>query len=390
MKKIILLLSAAVVLISCSKVGKDEYMISGTATGIENGKTIILETQDATGMMLPKDTVKVQNGKFEMKGTITEPSFYTIQLEGAQAKIPFILENGEVTIAINKDSIQKSKVSGTYNNDQYVAFNEEITKVQKKLMDFQSKNMKTMETAQQTKDTVVINKLMQEFSKIQEEVGAASKAKYVTYAETHPKAFISALIIQGMLNDPTADVAKSEKLYNSLEESLKKTKPGIAIKARLAELKTPAVGAAPAPPAPAAEAKWRTDFSGPNPQGKIISLKENLGKVTIVDFWASWCGPCRQENPNVVAIYKELHSKGLNIIGVSLDKDAKAWKDAIAKDKLTWNHVSNLKFWDEPIAAQYKVESIPATFILDASGTIVARDLRGDALRAKVIELLAK
>ena len=391
MKKIILLLSAAVVLISCSKVGKDEYIISGTATGIENGKTIILETQDANGMgLIAKDTVKVENGKFEMKGTITEPAFYTIQLEGAQAKIPFILENAEVTIVINKDSIPKSKVSGTYNNDEYIAFNEEITKVQKKLMDFQNKNMKAMEAAQQTKDTTVINKLMQEFSKIQEEVSVASKSKYVTYAETHPKAFISALIIQGMLNDPTADVAKSEKLYNSLEESLKKTKPGIAIKAKLAELKMPAVGAAPVAPASAAEAKWRTDFSGPNPQGKIISLKENLGKVTIVDFWASWCGPCRQENPNVVAIYKELHSKGLNIIGVSLDKDAKAWKDAIAKDKLTWNHVSNLKFWDEPIAAQYKVESIPATFILDASGNVVAKDLRGDALRAKVIELLAK
>lgn len=91
-----------------------------------------------------------------------------------------------------------------------------------------------------------------------------------------------------------------------------------------------------------------------------------------------------------MAIYKELHAKGLNIIGVSLDKDAKAWKEAIAKDKLTWNHVSNLKFWDEPIAIQYKVESIPATFILDASGKIVAKDLRGDVLRAKIIELLAK
>ncbi|TDE03055.1 DUF4369 domain-containing protein [Flavobacterium sandaracinum] len=247
MKKIILLLSAAVVLISCSKVGKDEYIITGTATGIENGKTIILETQDATGMMLPKDTVKVENGKFEMKGTITEPSFYTIQLEGAQAKIPFILENGEVTIAINKDSIQKSKVSGTYNNDEYVTFNEEITKVQKKLMDFQNKNMEAMNAAQQTKDTVVINSLMKEFAKIQEEVGVASKAKYVSYAETHPKSFISALIIQGMLNDPTADVAKSEKLYNGLEESLKKTKPGIAIKTKLAEIKAPAAVGATAP-----------------------------------------------------------------------------------------------------------------------------------------------
>ena len=388
MKKIIFLLSAAVVLVSCTK---DKYTISGTATGIENGKTIILETQDASGMgLIAVDTVKVENGKFEIEGKTTEPSFHTLQVEGVQGKVPLILENGDIKVVINKDSIHKSKVSGTYNNDEYVKFNDEITLVQKRLIDFQTKNMQAMNAAQQSKDTIVINSLMKEFTKIQEEVGVASKAKYVTYAETHPKAFISALIIQGMLNDPTADVAKSEKLYNSLEESLKKTKPGIAIKAKLAELKTPAVGAAPVAPAPAAEAKWRTDFSGPNPQGKVISLKENLGKVTIVDFWASWCGPCRQENPNVVAIYKELHSKGLNIIGVSLDKDAKAWKDAIAKDKLTWNHVSNLKFWDEPIAAQYKVESIPATFILDASGNVVAKDLRGDALRAKVIELLAK
>ncbi len=92
----------------------------------------------------------------------------------------------------------------------------------------------------------------------------------------------------------------------------------------------------------------------------------------------------------MVAIYKELHSKGLNIIGVSLDKEASAWKEAIAKDNLTWTHVSNLKFWDEPIAKQYGVESIPATFILDSSGKIVAQDLRGPELRAKVLELLGK
>lgn len=122
----------------------------------------------------------------------------------------------------------------------------------------------------------------------------------------------------------------------------------------------------------------------------MVSLKESLGKVTIVDFWASWCGPCRKENPNVVAIYKELHSKGLNIVGVSLDKEAKAWKEAIAKDNLTWTQVSNLKFWEEPIAAQYGVQSIPATFILDATGKVVAQDLRGDELRTKILELLAK
>ena len=92
----------------------------------------------------------------------------------------------------------------------------------------------------------------------------------------------------------------------------------------------------------------------------------------------------------MVAVYKEFHSKGLNIIGVSLDKDAKKWKEAIAKDKLTWIQVSHLKFWEEPIAKQYNVESIPATFILDSSGKVVAKDLRGDDLRAKILELLAK
>lgn len=389
MKKIILFLTATAILTSCSK---DKYTISGTAAGFENGKTVILETQDEKGMgLIAVDTVKIENGKFEIKGKVTEPSFHTLQIEGAQGKIPFILENGDITIVVNKDTIQKSKISGSYNNDEYVKFNEEITKIQKPLMDFQTANMQKMQMAQQAKDTVTINGLMKEYTKIQTEIGATSKAKYEDYANTHPKAFISALIIQGMSNDPTVDSKKIETMYNSLDESLKISKPGKAIKTKLAELKTPSVGATAAPGAPAAApAQWRTDFSAPNPQGKTISLKESLGKVTIVDFWASWCGPCRRENPNVVAIYNELHSKGLNIIGVSLDEDPVKWKEAIAKDKLTWTQVSNLKGWEDPIAKQYKVESIPATFILDQSGNVVAQDLRGDELKAKIIELLGK
>jgi len=119
-------------------------------------------------------------------------------------------------------------------------------------------------------------------------------------------------------------------------------------------------------------------------------LKESLGKITIVDFWASWCAPCRAENPNMVALYKDFHSKGLNIVGVSLDKDANKWKEAIAKDKLNWVQVSHLKQWEEPIAAQYEVQEIPSTFILDASGKVIAKGLRGEDLRSKINELLSK
>lgn len=247
MKKIILFLTTTVLLTSCKK---DKYTISGTAAGFENGKTVILETQNESGMgLVAVDTVKIENGKFEIKGKAAEPSFHTLQIEGVQGKIPFILENGDITIVVNKDTIQKSKISGTYNNDEYVKFNEEITKIQKPLIDFQTKNMQAMQMAQQNKDTAVINGLMKEYSKLEAQIGDTSKAKYVDYANTHPKAFISVLIIQGMSNDPTADIKKLESMYKNLDESLKNSKPGKAVKTKLTEVKSPSVGTTPAAPA---------------------------------------------------------------------------------------------------------------------------------------------
>lgn len=120
----------------------------------------------------------------------------------------------------------------------------------------------------------------------------------------------------------------------------------------------------------------------------MISLKESLGKVTLIDFWASWCAPCRQENPSVVALYAELHGKGLNIISVSLDNDADKWKAAISKDNLSWTQVSNLKEMQDPIALQYGVTQIPTTILVDSNGKVVARDLFGEDLKEKILELL--
>jgi hypothetical protein len=252
MKKIILLLSATVFLISCSKT---KYTISGTAKGVENGKTIIMETQDASGMgLIAVDTVKVENGKFEITGKATEPSFHMLTVEGVNGKFPFILENGDIDIVIDKDTITKSKVSGTYNNDEFVAFNEELIKIQKGLMDFQKKNTPVMTQAQQANDTAVINKLMKEYGKIQEGVTTESKKKYTTYTETHPKSFISVLIIKGMTNVPSVDIKNIEKLYAGLDESLKTTKPGKEVELKIKEAKTPSVGAGAIPSAPAGPA----------------------------------------------------------------------------------------------------------------------------------------
>nr|WP_315224315.1 DUF4369 domain-containing protein [uncultured Flavobacterium sp.] len=248
MKKIFLLLTASVAIISCSKVKDGEYLITGTAKGIENGKTIILQGQDPkTQMTVALDTVKVENGKFEIKGKVTEPAFHTLIIQDVQGLVPFILETGEINIAVDKDSIQKTKISGTYNNDEYVKFDAELKVATKKLIDFQKKNTQTMQSAQQKQDTAVINGLMKEFMTIQTEVQEETKKKYVSYAEGHPKSFISALILQGMAGDPTADVKKIETLYNALDESVKNTTPGKKVKETLGRMKMPSVGATAAP-----------------------------------------------------------------------------------------------------------------------------------------------
>jgi peroxiredoxin len=371
MKKIVFIITSALLFVACNNLKDNEFLISGTANGIENGKKVFIEVQTETGT-LAKDTAVVTDGKFELKGITEEIDLGFIRIENEQINLPLILEEGKIEINIVKDSLHKSTLGGTPNNDKFQKFNTESRAISEKVAKFEKDNGPEMQKAQMSNDTVTINKLLKEYKKFQNEMNDYSKK----FIKENPDAYLSVLLLENFLMRQYLTPEEIKSYFEGLDKDVKETKSGKKIKTALDSMSAIVIGK----PAP--------NFSAPSPEGKTISLKESLGKVTIIDFWASWCGPCRAENPNVVALYNEFHPQGLNIIGVSLDKDAAKWKEAIAKDGLIWSHVSNLKFWEDPIAKQYNVQSIPATFILDEKGNIVAKDLRGEELRAKVAALL--
>ncbi len=248
MKKLVLLATIAIALISCNKVGKNEFLISGTATGIEDGKMIVLQKQDpTTGILIGLDSAKVKSGKFELKGKVTEPAFNVLQIGKKGSNVGFILESGEIKVVVNKDSINKTTISGTYNNDEFASFKKNSEKIQKTLqkkqMEFQTKNMAAMNEAQKVKDTAVINRLMREYTEIQKE----STTFFTEYASTHPKSFLSVLVVDGMFSMPKPEIEKIKKIYEGLDTELKNTKPGKSIKDKLAKINAPVPTAPPAP-----------------------------------------------------------------------------------------------------------------------------------------------
>lgn len=390
MKKILFVLAASAFVMSCKNLADNEFEITGTVDPSLNGKNLFLEKQDPATGFKAIDTAKVENGKFTFKGTVKEPDFHFIAIEGkTDQKINLVLEHGSIEVVMDKDSLHKSKTTGTYNNDMLTKYIDATKSYDKEEKDFRNKNKDAYMAAFQKQDQATMEKLNNDYKAIKKK----RESFDTDFIKDNPKAYINIFLVGQMAGNKSPEEAK--KLYESLDPELKKTEKGKELGKAYGEVPIPTQ----APAAPAAEAPGKSNaepgstapaFSANTPAGKKLSLKEAMGKVTIIDFWASWCKPCRMENPNVVAMYKEYHAKGLNIIGVSLDKDADSWKQAITADNLTWNHVSNLMFWDEPIAKQYGVESIPATFVLDASGKIVAKDLRGAELKAKVAELLAK
>ncbi len=381
MKKTLILFVLTFVLVSCNQNKDTEYVINGNAEGIENGIKVRLAQIDEKGKQVIKDSAVVMDGKFNIKGAVEEPGVYFLSADGTPGNMVFMLENSDINIDFNSKIPMESKVTGSESNKSYEDFQNGMLEFRKEgeaiMKRFQELGQ---EPAPETRDSI---------RKVMDDMRQRQLAYPLSFVENNNDSYFSLNLIQLESNRPTFDVVKYKEIFESFPANLKESKRGQIVKQRLDELYKEYEKIAHLD-----VGKIAPNFESKTPEGETVSLNDLKGKVTIIDFWAAWCGPCRRENPNVVKVYEQYHDKGLEIIGISLDgapnqrDPKKAWLDAIEKDGLEWNHLSSLMYFNDPVAKQYNIKSIPATYILDQEGKIVAKNLRGAALELKIKELL--
>ncbi|MCF6296207.1 MAG: AhpC/TSA family protein [Flavobacteriaceae bacterium] len=384
MKKTILLLSIIALIYSCEKqepLAPNTYEITVTAKGVHNGMRAYIKLFNDNRKEVIIDTAIVMNEAFSFKGKVNNASMRVLTINSINGNVPFILEPGKINIEIYKDSIYNSKVKGSKNNDVFNLYKKEQRKQAISLNEIRQQ----INAARTSGDNDLYSELMAKNVEMNKESGFFVHQ----FIEEHPNSDFSLILLEKMINGRNQDIEKFTNSMVALANVINRNEAnktiGKKVEAfiyKLESQKNLEIG------------KIAPNFTSTTPNGEALSLNDIKGKVTIVEFWAAWCGPCRRENPNIVKVYNKYHEKGLEIIGVSLDgtgrqKDPKAiWLKAIEDDKLTWHQVSSLKYFNDPVAKLYNINSIPASFILDEDGKIVAKRLRGQALEDQIASML--
>ena len=353
------------------------YEVTVTAKGVVNGIRSYIKIIDERKNDILLDTAIVMNETFKFTGKVNNQTLRVLSINSINGGIPFVLEPGRISIEVNKDNIGESIVKGSSNNDEYNLYR--LNYIEK--LNAIENHRKEVAEARKNNDTELLIDLKEERKRL-----VTSRNFYAfDFIAEHPNSDVSLLILESQLIGSNQNLEKLKNSIVILKDVINKNATNKLIGRKLETFIGIKEGQANTE-----VGKVAPDFSAPKPNGDMLALNDIKGKVTIIDFWASWCKPCRRENPNVVKVYEKYHDKGLEIISVSLDKGGQKarWLKAIDDDNMNWHHVSNLKFWNEPVARLYNVSGIPATFILDEDGKIVAKKLRGDALDRQIAQML--
>lgn len=365
-------LLVASVLSGCNKIGskngadKGNYAIKGKLQNQTSGPIYLSELGEQQFVFRDTATVAA-DGSFEFTGKMPASNLYRISLTD-QNMLLLVIDTPSIEVTADARDLRKTYVvKGSKESNILKTLMGQVEGMQQQAANLE----KRFVAAQQAGKQDSMQYLQDKYMEMPKENSKAIKS----LIRANPASFVSTYATLSLLN-PEEDFEFMDSMAVVFEKNVPDSKYAGLLSTKLSALRTVAVG------------QEAPEITLPNPEGQPVALSSLKGKYVLIDFWASWCGPCRQENPNVVRMYNKYKDKGFEIYGVSLDESKDKWLGAIAKDKLTWPHVSDLKGWNSSAAQKYNIQAIPQTVLLDKEGKIIAKNLRGKPLEDKIASLL--
>ena len=380
MKKIIL---ALIILTASTKLfaqtdSKQVVVFEGTTDTIYNGQKVIIYNH----VINLHDSATVINGKFTISAPYKEPGRYMFYSDYERKKkggyAPYgilVAKPGIIDIKADMESLGNSVVKNAPENDLYAAFIKEGAPARQSIQDKLNAKFGADVVSKLTPKDPQYAAVDAYYNELNKDYNQGQILRLSSFIKLHPDAFASMYILNMMITIIPADNA--QLYFDELTPAYKNTSYAASIQKTIDAKKITAIG------------KTAPDFEQPDTSGKMVKLSDFKGQYVLLDFWASWCGPCREENPNVVKAYQKFHGKGFTVLSVSLDQPGKKanWLNAIHHDQLTWTQVSDLQFWNNAVAVLYGIKAIPQNFLIDKNGKIIAVNIKGDDLNKKLEEL---